>query len=200
VLIHGAGGGVGTACVQIARSIGAEIFGTASAGKHGAIRAQGVEHTIDYRSDDYEARIRELTKGEGVDVIMDATGPTNYRKDYRLLRDGGRLIMYGLSEVQTGTKRNLAAGASALARMPFATIPWWKSLAIMNQNKGVYGLNMLTWWKREGLGRVLEPLEREIAEGRVDPIVDSSFSFDDAPAAHQRIHDHGNVGKVVLVP
>jgi NADPH:quinone reductase-like Zn-dependent oxidoreductase len=200
VLVHGAGGGVGTACVQVARSIGAEIFGTASAAKHEAIRAQGVDHAIDYRSEDFETRIRELTDGEGVDVIMDATGPTNYRKDYRLLRDGGRLIMYGLSEVQTGTKRNLLAGASALARMPFATVPWWKSLAIMNQNKGIYGLNMLSWWKHEGLGRVLEPLEREIAEGRIDPVVDTSFSFDEAPAAHQRMHDHANVGKVVLVP
>ena len=87
VLIHAAAGGVGTSATQIARSIGAEIFGTASAAKHDAIRALGVDHAIDYRSEDFAERIREITGGEGVDVIMDATGPTNYRKDYRLLRE-----------------------------------------------------------------------------------------------------------------
>ena len=110
------------------------------------------------------------------------------------------MIMFGLSEVMSGSKRDLRGAVSALTRMPFATVPWWKSLAVMNENKGVFGLNMLSWWNREGLGRVLAPLERELAGGQINPVVDSSFSFDDAPAAHQRLHDHGNVGKVVLVP
>src|SRR3954452_25053480 len=101
VLIHAAGGGVGISATQIARSRGAEIFGTASASKHDAIREQGVQHAIDYRNQDFEQEIRRITGGEGVDVIMDATGPTNFRKDYRLLLEGGRLIMYGLSEAST---------------------------------------------------------------------------------------------------
>ena len=98
VLIHAAAGGVGIAATQIARNAGAEIFGTASPSKHDAIRAQGVEHPIDYRNQDFEAETMRLTGGEGVDLIIDALGPTSFRKDYRLLRPGGRLVMYGLSE------------------------------------------------------------------------------------------------------
>ena len=88
VLIHAAAGGVGISATQIARSSGAEIFGTASASKHDAIREQGVDHPIDYRTQDFEQEVRRITGGEGVDLIMDATGPTNFRKDYRLLRAG----------------------------------------------------------------------------------------------------------------
>ena len=98
VLIHAAGGGVGISATQIARNVGAEIFGTASPGKHEAIRAQGVDHAIDYRSQDFEAEVMRITGGEGVDLVIDALGPTSFRKDYRLLRSGGRLVMYGLSE------------------------------------------------------------------------------------------------------
>src|SRR5918996_2976291 len=98
VLIHAAGGGVGISAVQIARNAGAEIFGTASAAKHEAIRAQGVDHAIDYRTEDCEAEVMRITGGEGIDLAIDALGPSSFRKDYRLLRPGGRLVMYGLSE------------------------------------------------------------------------------------------------------
>src|SRR4051795_12574535 len=69
VLIHAAAGGVGTAAVQIARSAGAEIFGTSSGAKHDAIAAQGVAHAIDYRTQDFETEIKAITGGEGLDVI-----------------------------------------------------------------------------------------------------------------------------------
>ena len=75
VLIHAAAGGVGISATQIARSRGAEIFGTASASKHDAIREQGVDHAIDYRTQDFEQEVRRITGGEGVDLIIDATGP-----------------------------------------------------------------------------------------------------------------------------
>ncbi len=111
VLIHAAAGGVGISATQIARSRETEIFGTASASKHDAIREQGVDHPIDYRTLDFEQEVRRITGGEGVDVIMDATGPTNFRKDYRLLRQGGKLIMYGASELSTGKGRSVRAVA-----------------------------------------------------------------------------------------
>ena len=69
VLIHAAAGGVGIAATQIARNVGAEIFGTASPAKHEAIRAQGVAHAIDYRSQDFEAEVMRITGGEGVDLV-----------------------------------------------------------------------------------------------------------------------------------
>ncbi len=202
VLVHGAGGGVGISAIQIARSRKAEIFGTASASKHEAIEEQGVEHAIDYRTQDFEQEIRRITGGEGVDVIMDATGPTNFRKDYRLLRQGGRLIMYGLSEASTETGRDMRKLLSSLARMPFATVPWWKSLQLMSENKGTFGLNMLAWQDREGLNRVLEAIGRELEEGTIsiEPVVAEAFPFDRAGDAHRFIGERRNVGKVVLVP
>jgi NADPH:quinone reductase-like Zn-dependent oxidoreductase len=201
VLIHAAGGGVGISATQIARNVGAEICGTASPGKHEAIRAQGVAHAIDYRSQDFEAEVMQITGGEGVDVIMDALGPTSFRKDYRLLRSGGRLVMYGLSESSSAGARDIPATLKSLLKMPLATMPWWKSLSMMNENKGVFGLNMLSWWDREGnLDRVTEPLMADLEAGRLDPVVAEAFPFDRAGEAHEFIAQRRNVGKVVLFP
>jgi len=201
VLIHAAAGGVGIAATQIARNVGAEIFGTASPAKHDAIRAQGVAHAIDYRSHDFEAEAMRITNGEGVDLVIDALGPTSFRKDYRLLRSGGRLVMYGLSEVTNEGGRDIPAALKSLAKMPLATIPWWKSLALMNENKGVFGLNMLKWWEREGsLDRVTEPLMADLEAGRLEPVVAEVFPFERAGEAHEFIAQRRNVGKVVLFP
>jgi NADPH:quinone reductase-like Zn-dependent oxidoreductase len=201
VLIHAAAGGVGISATQIAKSIGAEVFGTASASKHDAIRENGVDHAIDYRSQDFAHEVRRITGGGGIDVAFDALGPSSFRKDYKLLRPGGRLIMYGASEVQTGESRSLPAALRTLAKSPFSSMPWWKGLAMMNENKGVFGLNMLSWWDAEGsLDRVIEPLIPGLQTGELQPIVAEAFSFDRAPDAHRFIAERRNVGKVVLVP
>jgi NADPH:quinone reductase-like Zn-dependent oxidoreductase len=201
VLIHAAGGGVGISAAQLARNAGAEVFGTASPGKHEAIRAQGVQHAIDYRNQDFEAEVMRITDGEGVDLIIDALGPTSFRKDYRLLRSGGRMVMYGLSESTSAGARDLPATLKSLLKMPLATMPWWKSLTMMNENKGVFGLNMLSWWDREGnLDRVTAPLLADLESGRIEPVVAESFSFERAGEAHEFIAQRRNVGKVVLFP
>jgi NADPH:quinone reductase-like Zn-dependent oxidoreductase len=201
VLIHAAAGGVGISATQIARNAGAEIFGTASPAKHDAIRAQGVTHAIDYRSQDFEAEVMRITGGEGVDLAIDAQGPTSFRKDYRLLRPGGRLVMYGISENSKGGRRSVATTLRSLAAMPTATMPWWKSLLLMNENKGVFGLNMLKWWDEEGnLDRVVEPLMADLDTGRLQPVVAETFPFERAGEAHEFIAERRNVGKVVLFP
>ncbi len=201
VLIHAAGGGVGISAAQLARNAGAEVFGTASPGKHDAIRAHGVQHAIDYRSQDFEAEVMRITGGEGVDLVIDALGPTSFRKDYRLLRSGGRLVMYGLSESTSAGARDLPATLRSLLKMPLATMPWWKSLSMMNENKGVFGLNMLSWWDREGnLDRLTTPLLTDLEAGRIEPVVAESFAFDRAGEAHEFIAQRRNVGKVVLFP
>jgi NADPH:quinone reductase-like Zn-dependent oxidoreductase len=201
VLIHAAAGGVGTAATQMAKGRGAEVFGTASAGKHDAIKKLGVDHAIDYRNQDFEEEIKRLTDGEGVDIAFDATGPTNFRKDYRVLRPGGCLVMYGLSEASTGTGRSIRKAASAAIRAPFATIPWWKSLNVMSENKGVFGLNMLHWQDSEpGLARLFEPMVAEMEEKRMEPVVAEAFPFDRAGEAHEFIGARKNIGKVVLFP
>jgi NADPH:quinone reductase-like Zn-dependent oxidoreductase len=201
VLIHAAGGGVGISAVQIARNAGAEIFGTASAAKHEAIRAQGVDHAIDYRTEDFEAEVMRITGGEGIDLAIDALGPSSFRKDYRLLRPGGRLVMYGLSENSREGKRSIPLTLKSLAAMPTATMPWWRSLLVMNENKGVFGLNMLKWLDTEGsLDRLVEPLMADLEVGRLDPVVAESFPFERAGDAHRFIAERRNVGKVVLFP
>ncbi len=201
VLIHAAAGGVGIAATQIAKQRGAEVFGTASAAKHEAIRAQGVDHAIDYRSEDFGTAAMRLTGGEGIDVVLDAIGPKSFRRSYRILRQGGRLVMFGASELQTGERRDLRAVLGGAARMPLATMPWWKSLGAMNENKGVFGLNMLSWWEREGtLERLTGPLIGELESGALNPVVAEAFAFERAPDAHRLIAEGRNVGKVVLVP
>jgi NADPH:quinone reductase-like Zn-dependent oxidoreductase len=200
LLIHAAAGGVGTAATQVAANVGAEIFGTASPSKHEAIRAQGVAHPIDYRDRDFEAEVMQITAGEGVDVIIDALGPASFRKDYRLLRPGGRMVMFGLSEASKGGARSVPAALRSLVAMPLATMPWWKSLGLMNENKGVFGLNMLSWWEREGnLDRVTAPLLADLEAGRLEPVVAEAFPFERAGEAHQFIAERRNVGKVVLL-
>jgi len=201
VLIHAAAGGVGISATQIARNIGAEVFGTASASKHEAIEAQGVRHPIDYRTLDFEQEVMGITGGEGVDLAIDALGPTSFRKDYRLLRPGGRLVMYGISENSREGRRDLGATLKGLAAMPTATMPWWKSLMMMNENKGVFGLNMLKWWDAEGdFDRLVEPLMADLESGSLQPIVAETFPFERAGDAHRFIAERRNVGKVVLFP
>jgi NADPH:quinone reductase-like Zn-dependent oxidoreductase len=202
VLIHAAAGGVGISATQLARNAGAaRIFGTSSASKHAAIEAQGVTDPIDYRSLDFEGEVMRLTGGEGIDLAFDALGPTSFRKDYRLLRPGGRLVMYGISENSKEGRRSIPATLKGLATMPAATMPWWKSLMMLNENKGVFGLNMLKWWDREGhLDRLTAPLLADLEAGRLEPVVAESFPFEKAADAHRLIAERRNVGKVVLFP
>ena len=201
VLIHAAAGGVGIAATQVARIAGAEIFGTASAAKHEAIKAQGVDHPIDYRTQDFKAEIRRLTNGEGVDVILDPMGPTSFRKDYRILRPGGRLIMCGLSEAMNENGRDMRATLRSLLRMPTSTMPWWNAGRLLNQNRGVFGLNLLSWWRREGgMDRITAPLLSDLNSKQLMPVVARSYPFEQAGDAHRYLAERRNIGKVVLTP
>lgn len=200
VLIHAAAGGVGVAATQVARNTGAEIFGTASASKHDAIRAQGVQHAIDYRTSDFAREVRRILDGGGLDLIIDALGPRSFRLDYRLLRPGGRLVMYGLSEAFDERGRNLPRAIGSLLRLPTATMPWW-SPRLLNTNRSVGSLNILTWWKKDGhLDRVTQPLLADLEAGRLEPLVAEVFPFARTGDAHRFLAERRNIGKVVLVP
>jgi len=202
LLVHSAGGGTGVAATQVGKAAGARVIGTASSAKHRAVLANGAKHVFDYHEPDVADEILRVTDGRGVDVILDPLGPTSFRTAYRrLLRPGGRLVMYGMSEVQIGERRSRRRALSCLARLPFATVPWWKSAAIFNENKGVFALNMLSWWDQEGsLGRVLEPVGQRLAKGVYKPIVAKAFPFSRAADAHRYLQEARNIGKVVLVP
>jgi synaptic vesicle membrane protein VAT-1 len=198
VLIHSAGGGVGVAAVQLARWVGAEVLGIASAAKHERLREHGIDHVID-RSADFEREVRRLTHGEGVDVVVDATSPRNFRKDYRLLRPGGRLVLLGLADA--GARGSLARAIPVVLQLPLSTLPWWKGHVLLKENRGVFGLNLLTWWDREqSIDRLAVPVMRLAASGEIAPVVGACFSFADAGDAHRLMHARRNFGKVVLVP
>jgi NADPH:quinone reductase-like Zn-dependent oxidoreductase len=176
--------------------------GTSGIGRAAVARfaARGADVALLYDSGRFADAICDATAGQGVDVVFDAIGPSSFRRSYRSLRQGGRLIMFGLAEAQTGDKRDIPALLKGLVRMPMATMPWWKSLSMMNENKGIFGLNMLSWWDREGLDRLVAPMGEMLASGKFDPLVAESFPFDRAADAHRYIAEARNIGKVVLVP
>ena len=109
VLVHMAAGGVGMAVLQLCRTVdGLVVFGTALAVKHGALRAEGCTHPIDYRAADYAAEIRLWTGGDGVDVILDPLGGKDWRKGLKLLRPCGRLVAFGFANLASGPRRRPA--------------------------------------------------------------------------------------------
>jgi len=198
VLVHSAGGGVGIAATQIAKHIGARVIGTASASKHAELRALGVDHLIDYRTEDFEARTREFTNGRGVELILDAVGGDSVKKGYRLLAPTGRLGMFGISAAATSKTRNPLSMLSVLVKTPWLQ---FNPIALINANKGVFGVNLGHLWRE--LDRVREWGDRLLelwAQGVVKPKIARSFKFDEAAQAHHFIQDRRNIGKVLLVP
>ena len=198
VLVHSAGGGVGIAALQIAKHVGATVIGTASAGKHDALKAMGIDHCIDYRTEDFETRVMEITGGAGVELILDAVGGDSFKKGFRILAPTGRLGMFGMSTTVTGKSRSVLS----LLRM-LRELPWFQfnPVALMNENKSVFGVNLGHMWDQvpriEGwMHDLLELYEK----GVVAPQVDASFTFEEAAAAHHYIQDRKNFGKVLLTP
>jgi len=198
VLIHSAGGGVGIAATQLAKHIGASVIGTASARKHAELRALGVDHLIDYRTEDFETRTREITHGRGVELILDAVGGESWKKGYRVLAPTGRLGMFGLSAAATGKNRNMLSMLSAVANMPWFQ---FNPLSLMNANKGVFGVNLgHLWGEIDRQRRWGDQLWELWAQGAIKPKIARTFRFNEAPQVHHFIQDRANIGKVVLVP
>jgi synaptic vesicle membrane protein VAT-1 len=197
VLVHMAAGGVGTAVLQLCRTVsGVETFGTASAAKHEAIVREGCTHPIDYRSKDYAAEIRQLTGGEGVDVVLDPLGGGDWRKGLKLLRPCGRLVAFGFANLTSGQRRRPAHIARQIASTPLLT-----PLQLMNANKTVSGVNMGRLFHRTDLlGQELMEVLTLWTAGEITPRLDATYPFAEAAQAHRRILAHGNTGKIVLIP
>jgi NADPH:quinone reductase-like Zn-dependent oxidoreductase len=189
VLIHSAGGGVGIAATQLAKRAGAEVWGTASPGKHAAISGFGVDHPVDYTASGWQRQVPKL------DLVMDAIGGASFRRSYKLLRAGGRLVCFGASGLVAGNERNLVSIARTAVQMP-----WFSIVRQMSASKAVIGLNVLTVWDEHGSQRWSEPLTALIADGTVRPVVAQAFGFEQAADAHRFIAERRNTGKVVLVP
>jgi NADPH:quinone reductase-like Zn-dependent oxidoreductase len=190
VLVHAAAGGVGIAATQIAKRYGAEVYGTASPGKHERIRELGVDHALDYTRPDWEKGLPQF------DLIMNALGGRSFRRSYSQLRAGGRLVAFGASAVMSGEKRNLPNALKTVLEMPR-----FNMIKQMSESKAVIGLNMLSLWKDRGtLAPWIEPLQALLDDGTVQPVVAGEFSFERAGEAQRMISERRNVGKVVLVP
>ena len=192
VLVHAAAGGVGIAATQIAKRHGAEVHGTASPGKHDAIRANGVDVAHDYTRSNWDNDL----KGR-FDIVLDALGGSSFKRSNRMLRAGGRLVAYGASSVQRGDKRNLLNAA----RQALPMLRGFDLIRQMSDSKAVIGLNMLSLWDDRGtLQPWTDPLTALMEDGTIRPIVSDAVPFDRAADAHRIIAERRNVGKVVLVP
>ena len=197
VLVHMAAGGLGTAALQLCRTVdGIETFGTASADKHAALREEGCTHPIDYHTTDYAKEVRRLTGGEGVDVVLDPLGGADSRKGLKLLRPGGRLVAYGFANMTSGQRRNPVRVLRQAASVPLLT-----PLQLMNANKAVAGVH---------IGRLVDRMDlltQELTEilalwaaGKITPRIDATYPFTQAADAHRRILSRGNTGKIILTP
>ena len=141
---------------------------------------------------------QEKLNGRGVEIALDAQGGASLKKSFRLLAPTGRLFSFGAASLAPDGKRDLFSMAKGFFQMPLIDL---FPLNLMNDNRGILGVNMGHLWNESQI--LLKQLDQLLAlyrEGAIKPVIDSTFSFDDAAKAHQRIHDRKNVGKVLLIP
>jgi NADPH2:quinone reductase len=179
VLIHAVAGGVGTAAVQIGKILGVEMYGTSSSEeKIERVKKLGLQHAINYKRQDYEEAIRELTHGEGVDVVFEMLGGEHTAKSVRCLRDFGRVIVYGSA---TGQRGLLDPGI------------------LYAKGASVHGL-WLTYLsaKPDLMKRAWDWLSARASEGHLRPVIGAVFPMEKVGEAYQLLGEGKNFGKVVL--
>lgn len=194
ILIHNAGGGVGLAAIDIARHIGAQIIGTASAKKHEFLLQHGADHLIDYQTQDWEQEVRRLTNNKGVELIIDPIGGPYWKKNYGLLRPTGRVGFFGISYASTPNSRS---GLGLLKILRHYT--WFNPPHLMNTNRGTFGVNVGHLWQEgEKLGNWVGHILEGWRDGWIRPRVDKIFPAEKAADAHEFIEERRNIGKVLL--
>ena len=180
-LVHGGSSGIGTTAIQIAHARGARVFATAgSAEKCAACERLGAERAINYRDEDFVAVVKELTGGEGVDVILDMVGGDYIARNVAALRTGGRLVY-------------IAFLGGSKVELDF--------LPIMLKRATITGSTLRPRGVEEK-GVIAGELEREVwpllDSGRIGPVIDSTFPLAQAADAHRRIDAAEHIGKIVL--
>jgi NADPH2:quinone reductase len=179
VLIHAVAGGVGTAAVQIGKLLGVELFGTSSSHeKLGRVKTLGLHHGINYKEQDYEEAVRELTDGKGVDVVFEMLGGEHTAKSVRCLGDFGRVIVYGAA---TGHRAQLDPGI------------------LYAKGASIHGL-WLTYLaaNTEVMQTAWEQLSSWIAQGHLHPAIGHTLPLANAAQAYRLLQEGKNFGKVVL--
>jgi len=171
VLIHAAGSGIGSAAIVIAKHLGARVITTAGSDwKLEKAKALGADETINYKTDDFAPRVKQLTDGAGVDLIFEHIGPPTWPGDLACLAKGGRMVV---------------CGATGGPRVELDVAPFYR------RQLSIHGCYLGT---RGDLEQVLELVE----QGALRPVVDTVFTLKEAAAAQQKMLDRDFFGKLVL--
>jgi NADPH:quinone reductase-like Zn-dependent oxidoreductase len=195
VLIHGGAGGVGLAAVQLCRLRQANIYATASVSKHAFLGQQGVPHIFAYDPSILRQGIQTATAGRGVDIVLDPHGGRSFAHSYRLLAPLGRLIMFGVSHLSPGMRRNPLIALWHLLRMP-----WFHPLRLLNDNTAVIGVNLGHLWEQrtlltEAMTHILSLYQQQL----IRPVIARQFGLAEASAAHRYMQERRNIGKILLM-
>jgi NADPH2:quinone reductase len=181
VLVLGAGGGIGLAAVDVASSLGARVVGAASSpAKRAASVAAGAQATIDYRTEDLKARVREITGG-GADVVVDPVGDRHAEPALRSLRGGGRYLVVGFA-------------GGAIPRLPLNHV--------LLGNRAVIGVDWGAWSSQDPAGNkaLITDLLQRVAAGVLHPVAPRTYPLDRAAEALSDLGGRRITGKLALLP
>ncbi len=181
-LVHAAAGGVGLLLVQMARAIGARVLGTASSEEKADLaREAGAEEVIVFTQQDFEAEVKRLTGGKGVDVVYDGVGKATFEKNLNVLRPRGMLVLYGMSSgpVPPVDPAKLSdKGSLYMARTTLAHFTATRE-ELLARTSGVFAM---------------------IANGQLKLRIAKSYPLAEAPQAHRDLEGRKIAGKLLLVP
>ena len=187
IVVHGAGGAVGTALLQLGRLMDLEMYGTASAAKQDLVARLGAT-PIDYQTEDFAARIPQ-TAGKGIDAAFDPIGGKNFKKSFSLLRKGGTLVAYGFYNAVTDRGGSIP--------IDFFRLKIWNMLP-NGRSAMFYSIGALRRkhpeWFAEDLDRLFDLLEK----AQIKPIIAERMPLADVRRAHELIEGGAVQGKIVL--
>jgi len=197
ILIHGASGAVGMALAQIGKVAGLKMFGTASTSKQDFVANLGVT-PIDYKTEDFVAKVLTATQNEGVDVVFDAVGVDNFKRSYSVLKPDGKLVTYGFYS------RSLDSQAGDSFQMVKEFLKWkwlqlrWSWFPKEERSVDFYSITDLREnhpkWFKEDLSKLFQLL----ANGEIEPRIWKVMPLAEAVQAHQLLETGKVRGKIVL--
>ncbi len=193
ILVHGAGGGLGTAFLELGRLAGLVVYGTASEPKHHVVSSFGAT-PIDYRSEDFVERVADLTGGAGVDAAFDPMGAAHLRETARTIRRRGTLVAYGYYAAA-------AQGRSALRDVvaQYVDLAHWR-LSGRRLRVSFYDTRPTKAKHPDWYSGDLAELSSLLAAGKLHPVIAARIPLEGVVEAHRRI-EHADVeGRLVLLP
>ncbi|MFQ5771815.1 MAG: zinc-binding dehydrogenase [bacterium] len=196
VLIQAAAGGVGTAAIQLSQIFDAEIFATCgSDAKVEFLEKMAVQHVMNYQIHDFESEIRRINQGGGVDLIMDSVGGATFRKGYRLLNPMGRLVIFGLGNMMpSGRRPNWLKLA-----YQYLTLPRFNPFDMMPDNKTIAAFHLAYMFDYEQqFQTAFDQLLQWANEGKIRPVINKTFPFENAAEAQIYLQSRKSIGKVIL--